>query len=332
MTIDRRKFLAVAGAGAGLAGLGIRPAFSQAGNYPSRPITLTLPWAAGGGTDATARILGSLLEKDLGQPVNVVNRTGGAGVVGHSALATAAPDGYTIGLVTVEITMMHRQGLTDLTPASYTPLALVMNPAPGVLVNSNSPYKDVKALAEAIKKSEPGKFKASGTAQGGSWHIGLVGWLLAMGLKADHVQWVPSQGAAPALQDLAAGGIDLATCSIPEGRAMIDAGRIRALASMSSERNPQFPDVPTLNEATGINHSFGAWQGVTAPKGIPDDIKAKLIASIEKAYKSAEFAEFVKARGFSPQWAAGDAFGKFMSDQNDLVGKAMEAAGLVKKA
>src|SRR5262245_7105561 len=86
--------------------------------YPERPITLIVPWAAGGGTDATARIIGTLLEKELGQPVNVVNRTGGSGVVGHAAIAQSPPDGYTIGIITVEIGMMHWQGLTDLTGAS----------------------------------------------------------------------------------------------------------------------------------------------------------------------------------------------------------------------
>ncbi len=90
--------------------------------YPERPITLIVPWAAGGGTDATARIIGALLEKEIGQPVNVVNRTGGSGVVGHAAIAGAAPDGYTVGVVTVEIGMMHWQGLTELTGASFTPV------------------------------------------------------------------------------------------------------------------------------------------------------------------------------------------------------------------
>src|SRR5947209_10076722 len=95
---------------------------SAAAAYPERPITLIVPWGAGGGTDATARIIGSLLEKELGQPVNVVNRTGGSGVVGHQAIASAPPDGYTIGLITVEIGMLHWQGLTEINGASYTPI------------------------------------------------------------------------------------------------------------------------------------------------------------------------------------------------------------------
>lgn len=326
--VTRRTAL---GAGAGLiaAATSTSPLFAQAA-YPARPITLMLPWAAGGGTDATARTIAGLLERDLGQPVNVINRTGGSGVVGHTALATAAPDGYSIGVITVEITMMHRQGLTELNSSNYTPLALVVNPAPGVLVNAASPYKDVQSLAEAIKASQPGKLKASGTGQGGSWHIGLVGWLQAMGLKANHVTWVPSQGAAPAMQDLAAGGIDLATCSVPEGRTMIEAGRVRALAVMARQRNPQFPDVPTLNEALGLDHSFGAWQAMAAPKGVPDAIRARLVTAIKKAHDSKEFADFVNNRGFTPQWSSGDDFTKFLAEQEVLVGRSMQAAGLTK--
>ena len=110
--ITRRAFAASSAAAAAVAGFGFKPALAQA--YPARPVTVIVPWGAGGGTDATARIVAALLEKDLGQPFNVVNRTGGSGVVGHSAIATAQPDGYTIGMLTVEISMMHWQGLTEL--------------------------------------------------------------------------------------------------------------------------------------------------------------------------------------------------------------------------
>ena len=182
--LTRRTFAASAAAAAAAgAGLGFpMPALAQ--GYPARPVTVIVPWGAGGGTDATARIVAALLEKDLGQPFNVVNRTGGSGVVGHSGIATGAPDGYTIGMITVEITMMHWQGLTELNPKSYTPLALMNEDPPGVTVNSSSPYKTVKELADAIKAAPAGKLKASGTGQGGIWHLALVGWLKAMGLGA----------------------------------------------------------------------------------------------------------------------------------------------------
>src|SRR6187397_3583612 len=236
--LTRRAFAASAAAAA--AGISLaKPAFAQA--YPARPVTVIVPWGAGGGTDATARIVAALLEKDLGQPFNVVNRTGGSGVVGHSAIASAQPDGYTIGMLTVEISMMHWQGLTELTPRSYTPLALMNEDPPGIQVGSGSPYKTVKELADAIKAAPVGKMKASGTGQGGIWHLALVGWMQAMGLAPNHVAWVPSNGAAPAMQDLAAGGLDLTTCSVPEARAIIEAGKARSLAIMAPARNPAFP-------------------------------------------------------------------------------------------
>jgi len=329
--VSRRKVLA-GGAGLGAAaGLGVMPALGQ-GAYPNRPVTFIVPWGAGGGTDATARIMAALLEKDLKQPFNVVNRTGGSGVVGHSAIATAAPDGYTIGMITVEITMMHHQGLTDLKHSSYTPLALVNEDPPGVQVIATSPYKTAKELADAIKAAPPGKLKASGTGQGGIWHLALIGWLMAMGLKPDHVAWVPSNGAGPAMQDLAAGGIDIVTCSVPEAKAMIDAGKARSLAVMAAERNPQFKEVPTLKEAIGVDYSVGAWRGIAAPKGLPPEIATALTAAIKRAWNSKEFVDFMTGRGFGLRWDEPAGFAAFMAKGDAAMGAAMTAAGLAKKA
>jgi tripartite-type tricarboxylate transporter receptor subunit TctC len=325
----RRGFMAAAGAAGSAAGLGLRPTSAQS-SYPNRPITMICPWGAGGGTDATARIVASLLEKELGQPVNVVNRTGGSGVVGPQAITSAHPDGYNLGIITVEISMMHWQGLTELTPRSYTPLALMNEDPPGIQVSGSSPYKNVKELAEAIKAAPPGKLKASGTGQGGIWHLALVGWLQAMGLKPDHVAWVPSNGAAPAMQDLAAGGLDIVTCSVPEGRAMIEAGKARSLAIMAKERNPTFPNVPTLKEELGIDYSTGAWRGIAGPKNLPQEVQSKLIPALQKVYESKEYNEFMSSRGFGVKWAESQAFAQFMDTADEQMGKAMKAAGLAK--
>ena len=276
--LTRRHILASGAAATVATGLGLKTSSAQAA-YPSRPIQMICPWGAGGGTDATARIVAALMEKEFGQPVNVVNRTGGSGVVGHTAISGATPDGYTLGIITVEIAMMHWAGLTELTPKNFTPLALMNEDPPGIQVSSSSPYKTVKDLADAIKAAPPGKFKASGTGQGGIWHLALVGWMQAMGLPPNQVAWVPSNGAAPAMQDLAAGGLDLTTCSVPEARAIIEAGKARSLALMATARNPAFPDVPTLKEAMGIDYSTGAWRGIAGPKGLPADVATKLTAA-----------------------------------------------------
>ena len=326
---ERRQLMAAVGA-LGVTAAIPRFASAQAAAWPMRPVTVICPWGAGGGTDATARIVASLLEKDLGQPFNVVNRTGGSGVVGHSAIATAPADGYTLGMITVEIAMMHWQKLTELNPSSYTPLALMNEDPPGVTVSAASPYQNIKALADAIKAAPPGKLKASGTGQGGIWHLALIGWLQAMGLKPDHVAWVPSNGAGPAMQDLAANGIDIVTCSLPEGRAIVEAGKARALAIMATERNPVFPNVPTLKEAAGVDYSVGAWRGIAAPKGLPVDIQSKVVASLKKAYDSKEYRDFMTNRGFGIKWADPAGFTQFMTTANAAMGTAMKAAGLVK--
>ena len=181
-----------------------------------------------------ARILASLLEKQLGQPVTVVNRTGGSGVVGHAAIASAPADGYTIGLATVEIGTMHWQGLTGLSGASCTPIGLVNADPAGIQVRADSSYKTVGDLL-AVIKANPGKFKASGTGQGGVWHLAIAGLLREQKIDPAALPWVPSNGAAPGLQDMVVGGVEVVPVSLPEARSLIDAGKVRSLAIMNDK-------------------------------------------------------------------------------------------------
>jgi tripartite-type tricarboxylate transporter receptor subunit TctC len=298
-------------------------------SYPSRPITLIVPWGAGGGTDATARIIGSLLEKELGQPVTVVNRTGGSGVVGHAAIASAPPDGYTIGMATVEIAMMHWQGLTELNGASYTPIGLVNADPAGVQVRADSSYKTVNDLLAAIK-ANPGKFKASGTGQGGIWHLAVAGLLRDQKIDPAALPWVPSNGAAPGLQDMVAGGVEVAPVSLPEARSLIDAGKVRSLAIMDAKRSALYPNVPTLKEAVGSDWSMAAWRGIVAPKGIPAEARDKLAAAVRKVAASKEYTDFMASRGFGVIYAGPEDFGKFMAKADTDLGATMKAVGLAK--
>jgi tripartite-type tricarboxylate transporter receptor subunit TctC len=323
---SRRSVVASALAGLALVAAAL-PAAAQ--NYPARPITLIVPWGAGGGTDATARIIGTLLEKDLGQPVTVVNRTGGSGVVGHAAIASAPPDGYTIGLATVEIGMMHWQGLTTLTSESYTPIGLVNADPAGVQVRADSPYKTVNELLAAIK-ANPGKFKASGTGQGGIWHLAIAGLLRDQKIDPAALPWVPSNGAAPGLQDMVAGGIEVAPVSLPEARSLIDAGKVRSLAIMNDKPSALYPAVPTLKAAIGSDWTMAAWRGIVAPKGLPADIRNKLAAAVSKVAASKEYNEFMASRGFGVIYAGPDDFAKFMAKSNTELGATMKAVGLVK--
>jgi tripartite-type tricarboxylate transporter receptor subunit TctC len=326
---SRRRFGALAaGTLAGLT-LAVSATSALAQAYPVRPITLIVPWGAGGGTDATARIIGSLLEKDLGQPVTVVNRTGGSGVVGHSAIAQAAPDGYTIGMATVEIGMMHWQGLTQLDGTSYTPLGLVNADPAGIQVRADSPYKTVQDLLAAVK-ANPGKFKASGTGQGGIWHLAIAGLLRDQKIDPASLPWVPSNGAAPGLQDLVAGGVEVAPTSLPEARSLIDAGKVRSLAVMNPTAAALYPNVPTLKAAIGSDWTMAAWRGLVAPKGIPADVRDKLANAIKKVAASKEYTEFMAKQGYGVIYAPPEEFAKFMAKSDAELGATMKAVGIAK--
>ena len=298
----------------------------DAASYPSRPISLLVPWAAGGMTDLSSRAMGASLQTILGQPVNVVNRTGGAGVVGHLALSKAKPDGYTLGAVTVEITMLKHMGISDLTHKDYTPLALMINNAAAVTVRADAPWNTVEELITAIKAS-PGKLKASGTGRGGIWDLARVGFLNTAGLKASDMPWVPSQGSTPALQELIAGGVDVVTASLTEVNPLLQAGEVKTLAVMSEERLRAFPEVPTLKEQ-GYDWSIGGWVSICAPPNLPEAIKAKLDATLAEATKSPAFVQPLTRAGSNVQILSGAALEAFMESQFQTNGALMEGSGI----
>ncbi|MDQ4059937.1 MAG: tripartite tricarboxylate transporter substrate binding protein, partial [Pseudomonadota bacterium] len=182
---------------------------------------------------------------------------------------------------------------------------------------------------EDIKKN-PGKFKASGTGQGGIWHLAIAGMLDSLGIDPSTVRWVPSQGAAPGLQDLVAGGVEIVPCSLPEARSLIEAGRVKSLAIMDEQRNPVFPNVPTLKEQTGSAWAIGAWRGIVGPKGMPADISKKLTEALDKIYKSKDYNDFMSQRGFGVKFAAGEDFLKFWTKSDEDLGAVMKKVGLAK--
>ncbi len=306
----------------------LSPAQGEAAWTATRPIQLICPWAAGGGTDRIARMVGILLEKELGQPVTVVNRTGGGGAVGHTAGATAAPDGHTLTIVTVELAMMHWMGLTPLTYKEFTPITLVNIDASGVQVAQDAPWKSLKELLDYVK-ANPGKAKASGTAKGGIWDLARAGLLKTAGIPVDAMPWVPSTGAATGLQELVAGGVQVVTSSLVEGRSMIDAKKVRALANMAEARDPVFPDVPTTKEL-GYDWTLGAWRGFALPKGTPAEIQGVYEKAMDKIVKNKEFLDFMKGGPFGILYKPSAEFAKFLADQDATFGVLMKEAGITK--
>lgn len=305
----------------------IAPAMAQ--DYPNRPITMIVPWAAGGGTDILMRALSPAMEQAIGQPVNVVNRTGGSGLVGHSAMAQSAPDGYNIGTINVDLSQLVCQKLTDLSADKFTQIALLNVEHSAVIVNADSKFNSLSEAIEAIKSSPPGTFTASGSGTGSIYHLAWVGLMVAAGIEADRVTWVPSQGGGPSLQDVSSGAVDFVTPPLSDSKVLLDAGKIKALGTMSPERNAVFPDVPTIKEAIGVEWNLATWRMIGAPAGLPDDIKAKLLDAIKVAYEGETFQNFMKERGFAFSWLGPDEARAFHAEQDKAICDVMKVAGMV---
>lgn len=307
----------------------LSPAFAACDWTPERPVTYVVPWGAGGGTDANSRMLASLLERQMGQPFNVVNRTGGNGVVGHSAIATGEPDGYTIGAVTVEITTMHHAGLTELNQDNVTPIALVDIVPASVLVSKDSPYNTLEELL-ADANANPGKLTGSGTAQGGIWHLALAGMLNAEGMDPAAIRWVPSDGAASAMQELIAGGVDVATPALSEGKALVESGELKALAYMHDTRMGALPDVPTTKETLDSDWTLAAFITVSGPEGMPEEIACSYEKAALAAFETQEWADFKASRGSDVVVMGSADLGAMMSSTSDNLGATMKAIGIAK--
>ena len=250
--------------------------------YPDRPITIIVPWGAGGGTDTITRIFAASFEEEMGVPINVVNRTGGNGVVGHEAIRSADPDGYTIGVATSEITYFQSMGLADITPADFDLISRIALIPAGVTVRTDSEFETLEELLAGVASQPEGTFSASGSGLGGPWHMAIAGLEKAAGIPPGRIQWIPSQGGAPALQELLANGISFFTGSPVEARTLLNAGEVKTLAIMSEQRSPAFPNIPTVKQAAELDWALSNWFSLVLPIGVPQDIRDTIIAKAEK--------------------------------------------------
>lgn len=290
-------------------------------------LTLIVPWEVGGGSDATARIIASLLTRELGRSVTVRNRTEGQGVAGHEAIAKAAPDGNTIGMVTTELNMMHWTGDTELNYRDVTPLALMNRDPAAIFVRGDSRIDDIRELRLAVI-GKAGKLTASGTRRGGIWHLALAGFLRALNIPTEAIEWRGMAGSAPAFQALMDNEIDFVVASVPDSSALLNAGLVRALVVMDETPNPGYPDIPTLKEALGIDWQAAAWRGIAAPPGLPRERIERLSYALAAVYQSDEYIDFMAQRGFGRAWAGPGAFDDFLADNNAALGEALRSLGL----
>ncbi len=302
----------------------------QQGPYPNRAITLICPWAVGGGTDRVSRFWADALQQELGQPVTVVNRTGGSGAVGHSAGAHARPDGYTLTTITFELCTMHRMGIPAAPTFDDYRCLLQINADPAALiVRDDAPWKTLDEFLAAVRDG-PTKLKMSGTATGGAWDLARAGLLQAADLPTDSVIWVPTEGAAPSLHELLGGHIDVVCCSIPEAAQNLEGDALRALAVMSDERLEEFPDVPTAREA-GVDWVAVGWRGLAVPKETPEEIAALLEKTCRSIAESDEYRNFMRKQRFGVKIRTSDDFTAFLREQDAQWQSVVQSAGYARE-
>jgi tripartite-type tricarboxylate transporter receptor subunit TctC len=293
MRLPRRQFLHLA---AGAAALPAVSRVARAQAYPARPITMVVPFAAGGPTDVIGRVVAEGMRASLGQPIIIENVTGAGGSIGVGRVVRAVPDGYTISIgqwgshvTNGAIYALPYDLLNDLTP-----LAWIATGTPLIVSRNTLPTKDLRELIGWLK-ANPGK-ASQGTAGGGSpQHIAGIYFQKE---TATRFQFVPYRGVAPAMQDLVAGQLDFmidqATNSLPQ----VSAGKIRAYAVTSKTRLAAAPDIPTVDEAGLPGFYVSIWQGLWLPKQTPPDIVAKLNAAVVTALASPKvhqrFAEIIQ--------------------------------------
>jgi tripartite-type tricarboxylate transporter receptor subunit TctC len=293
--------------------------------FPSRSLTIIVPWQPGGGTDRVSRFIADQLQRELGKPVIVQNMQGGSGATGHSAGARARPDGHTLTMGTFELSTMKSMGISDLTYRDFAPLMQVNGDAAAVMVRDEAPWRTLNELLDYVR-ANPGTLKMSGTAAGGAWDLARSGMLLAADLPVSSVLWVPSQGSAGSIVQLLGSHIDAVCCSLPEAASQLAAGQLRALCVMSPARVPEFPNVPTAKEQ-GVEWEAVGWRGLLLPKRTPDAVKQVLTESLAKVLNGQPYKDFMTKAGFAIILRDPRDFERFLEEQDRQWAKVVEAAG-----
>ena len=296
-------------------------AAASAVDFPTKEVRMIVPFAAGGGTDAVARTVAKLAEGELGKPIVIFNKTGGAGAVGMAEGAKSKADGYTVTMVTRELSWLYQMGLAPVKPESFEPICLVNEDPAVMLVGKNSQYKTAGELVEAAR-AKPGSLKFGSTAKPNFYLLALE-----VDQKVAFNQ-IPYGGAAEVIPAILGGHVDLTMMNPGEAFAQIKAGELIPLAVCSEERFAGLPDVPTMKEL-GYNVVTGTWRGLAVPPKTPADVKAALTAAFEKAVKSEEFVKFMDDRRLGIRYIGGDDFMTFMTNDAKNLSGIVEA---IKKA
>ncbi|WP_164553250.1 Bug family tripartite tricarboxylate transporter substrate binding protein [Brevibacillus marinus] len=296
-------------------------------DYPTKPIEIIVPYAPGGGTDAAARILANAVSKHLpnGQSMVVSNKPGGAATIGMTEVFKAKPDGYTIGMTTTGATSIQpHYGKSPYTHDSFQAVIRVLSVPQVLVVRTDAPWKTFEEWLEYVK-ANPDKFTYGTAGAGHTAHIAMEALNMAAGIKTKHV---PFDGAGPAVTALVGGHVEGAVVQVQEAKAQIDAGKIRALVNVGSNKIESYKDVPLATEK-GYDVQVDVYTGVLAPKDTPPEIVSILHDAFKKALEEPEVIEQFKKIGVEPAYAGPEEFQKDITDSFNRNGEIMKKVGLL---
>ncbi len=301
------------------------PSLASAQEYPTKPITIIVPFPAGGTLDNLTRSLAQKMSDDFKQPVIIDNKPGAGTVIGTEIVARAAPDGYTLGMVANSFAInpslydnLRYDTVKDFTPVSwvaYTPHLLVANPD-----------VPVKSLADVIAtaKSKPGELSFASFGAGTSPHIAIE--RLKAEAKID-VLHIPYKGQAPALNDLLGGHVDMMFANTPDALPHVKSGKLRAIALANDTRLESIPEVPTFKEAGVDNMNSNSWYGVIVPSGTPAPIVEKLSAEFVRIVNLPEIRERLLAQGLEPAGTTSAEFAEYLKSEMEMAATVVKASG-----
>jgi tripartite-type tricarboxylate transporter receptor subunit TctC len=313
------RFLAIGGVLLALTAL------AAADDYPNKPVRVIIPFAPGGLNDIAARVMAQHLSERLGKQFIPENRTGAGGVVGTELAANAAPDGYTLNIVSIANAVQPALYKLSFDPRkAFTPISLFIT-SPNVLaVNVDLPAKSVKEFI-ALAKAKPGEIHYASGGTGGSLHLGMELFKLITKIDVVHV---PFRGAGPASIDIIAGNTKAMMSSASSASSHIKAGKMRGLAVASPKRLAGLPDVPTFVEAGVPEYEGGNWIGLAAPAGTPKSVVDKLHKEIAATQDKPEVQQQFINRGAEVVKMSPEQFAKFMQNEFDKWGKVVKEAGI----
>jgi tripartite-type tricarboxylate transporter receptor subunit TctC len=322
--LSRRAFVVSA-----LAATAATASPALAADYPSQNVRVVIPYPAGGPTDIAGRLMTNVLEKATGRAFVVENKAGASGTIGAEDVSRATPDGHTL-LVNASAHVIYPAIMKSLrfdVISDFRPVTQLVSVPIILLLHPSLPATNVKELIAYIK-ANPGKLSFASSSRGGATH--LAGELFKQLNQLDMLH-VPYRGAAPALTDLMAGHVQIMFDSMLSASGHVQSGALKALAVSTPQRSALLPNLPTMVEAGIPGFAFTNWYGLWAPKSTPKAVLDRLIAELNKGYKSAEITEKLRAIGAEPVISPPDEFAKFCESEKDFWAKVVTAAGLEKE-